>query len=356
MTMDLACQPTVRSSFTGAFVHAPVPGSKAVNNDRHLYNAFQDWLEGKAAVTVDKRPAAHGSEDDANRDEALEHEENREEEEEEENQEQKKETNFFEWLRKFDIRSKTLLQSDEPSDRQTYHYELRHRNRAGRGRNKICAVAIQFPFELLDIYVGAYSATFQKGRKEAEILPQSHREAPENMAHLAAALKPRNYGYGQHAAWNEAVEKLMNEIADELTLRGLGFSRVDNFRHRTRACAMVLRQVVLGDEDPTLWTNRNLFSRPARVWSPEQQEVLGIIDEGISVTDANELEVSQRILKVTGGPGTGKAEVVIEAALDASMNGSRVLVAAPVGLLVAMYRPADKQSVLALFPFLMIIP
>ena len=356
MTMDLACQPTVRSSFTGAFVHAPVPGSKAVNNDRHLYNAFQDWLEGKAAVTVDKRPAAHGSEDDANRDEALEHEENREEEEEEENQEQKKETNFLEWLRKFDIRSKTLLQSDEPSDRQTYHYELRHRNRAGRGRNKICAVAIQFPFELLDIYVGAYSATFQKGRKEAEILPQSHREAPENMAHLAAALKPRNYGYGQHAAWNEAVEKLMNEIADELTLRGLGFSRVDNFRHRTRACAMVLRQVVLGDEDPTLWTNRNLFSRPARVWSPEQQEVLGIIDEGISVTDANELEVSQRILKVTGGPGTGKTEVVIEAALDASMNGSRVLVAAPVGLLVAMYRPADKQSVLALFPFLMIIP
>ena len=156
MTMDLACQPTVRSSFTGAFVHAPVPGSKALNNDRHLYNAFQDWLEGEATVTVDKRPAAHDSEEDANRDESSEQEENREEEEreEEENQEKKKETNFLEWLRKFDIRSKTLLQSDQPSDRQTYHYELRHRNRAGRGRNKICAVAIQFPFELLDIYVG----------------------------------------------------------------------------------------------------------------------------------------------------------------------------------------------------------
>ena len=348
MTMDMACQPTVRSSFTGAFVHAPVPGSKALNNDRHLYNAFQDWLEDRVTVTADERPAARDPDQDANREDALDNEDKfnpeEEEAEQEQNQEDKQQTSFLEWLRKFDIRSKTLVESDEPSDRPTYHYELRRRNRAGRGRNKICAVAIQFPFELLDIYVGAHSATFRKGCKEIDILPQGHRVVPENMAHLAAALQPRRYGYGQHAAWNEAVERLMNDITDELTLRGLGFNRVDNFRHRTRACAMVLRQVVLGDEDPTLWSNRDLFARRVRIWSQQQQEVLDIIEEGTNVTDANDLEVSQRILRVTGGPGTGKTEVVIEAALTASMNGSRVLVAAPVGLLVAMYRHVASRQ------------
>ena len=71
----------------------------------------------------------------------------------------------------------------------------------------------------------------------------------------------------------------------------------------------------------------------------QKQEVLDTIQEGLNVTDANDLDVSQRVLQVTGGPGTGKTEVVIAAALAASEKGFHVLAGAPEGLLLSMYRP-----------------
>ena len=41
---------------------------------------------------------------------------------------------------------------------------------------------------------------------------------------------------------------------------------------------------------------------------------------------------------MTGGPGTGKTEVLLEAAVRAADTGCRVLLGGPIGLLVSMHR------------------
>lgn len=357
MAMDMAGQSMVRSSFTSTFVHAPIPGSEALNRDRHLYNAFQAWLRGETELWV---PIAQEAEDELEaeeeqqRQEAMELDEplNPAAAERRPRDLDPDHTNFLEWCRNYDIKSKRPHKDPHEVDLHGRHklvYKLRRRNVTGRGQGKLCAVGVQFPFELLDIYVGSYVATFHRGQEEENICPRTV-AFPENMAHMAACLSPDAYGPEHHARWNVDVEKLMNEIADELLLRGLGFNRMENFRHRFLACASVLRQVVLKQEDPALWSARKLFQAPVRTWSPQQQEVLDAIQEGINITDANDLDVSQRVLQVTGGPGTGKTEVVIAAALAASQAGFRVLVGVPVGLLVSMYRPIGAaQSCIAFF-------
>ena len=365
MAMDMAGQSMVRSSFTSVFLHAPIPGSEAVNRDRHLYNAFQDWLEGETKLWVPKAEEEQPEEPQHIMQEEAQEEARQDPEEIEPSPEEVQEdaspdkatgkdrpqdlepekTNFLEWCRHYDIKSKCLHANPEVKDlhgRRKQVYTLRRRNVAGRGQGKLCAVGVQFPFELLDIYVGSYVATFYQGLREERIWP-SKAGFPENMAHMAACLSPQDYGPEAQARWNRDVEELMNDIADELLLRGLGFNRTENFRHRFLACASVLRQVVLKQEDPALWSARNCFRAPVRSWSPQQQEVLDAIQEGINVTDANDLDVSQRVLQVTGGPGTGKTEVVIAAAVAASQAGFRVLIGAPVGLLVSMYRPMTQN-------------
>ena len=67
----------------------------------------------------------------------------------------------------------------------------------------------------------------------------------------------------------------------------------------------------------------------------------------MNVADAN-VSPNSRLLHVTGGPGTGKTEVVIQCAVDAARNGARVLIACPIGALVATYRqrlPPGEQIV-----------
>ena len=71
----------------------------------------------------------------------------------------------------------------------------------------------------------------------------------------------------------------------------------------------------------------------SRVWSAEQQAVLDAIHE-----DAIEMLTADRVLHVTGGPGSGKTEVVLAAAIDAAQKGCRVMLAGPIGLLVCTFR------------------
>ena len=87
---------------------------------------------------------------------------------------------------------------------------------------------------------------------------------------------------------------------------------------------------------------------PVRTWSPEQLEVLHLIGEGLNACDAN-VPPLDRYLHVTGGPGTGKTEVIIQSTLDATRQGCRVLVACPTGALVNTYRerlPASGNIVI----------
>ena len=318
--MDMAGQSMVLSSFTGAFLHPPVPGSSAVNRDRHLYGAFQEWLlnpckcqnifrEGAVAGAAAKKlvPA---------------------------------ETSFLQWCRHFDVARQKLIAPEEldACRRPRWEYSWRVRNQAGRGANKACAVGVMFPFELLDIFIGCWAATFRPGQREEDIVPMASNRVPENMGHLAAVLQPFVYQGSAEGVWREHVEALILDVEKDLLLRGLGTDRVDTFRHRIRACARVLREVAQGLSDPSVWSARQIFRAPSRTWSPQQQLVLDAVERGTSLTDANDVALSERLLQVTGGPGTGKTEVVIAAALAAADRGCRVLVGAPVGLLVSTYR------------------
>ena len=322
MAMDMANLSMVRASFTGAYVHAPIPGSTAINNDRHLYNAFQQWLV-KDQVSLE-------GDDPKDPD--------------------PQKTNFLEWCRFFDIRNKKLLEDEvDACGRQKYHYALRRRNvanRGGRGSGKVCAVAMQFPFELLDIFVGSWAAVFLKNLKETDVLPEPADRVPENMAHLSALLKHAKIDFLPEGStfWQTQVKNFIYRVWEDLNIRGLGESRMQTFGHRIMACARVLREVALERADPALWSANRLFEAPRRIWSPEQQLVLNAIEQGTTITDANDLAVplEQRVLWVTGGPGTGKTEVVIAAALAATDRGCRVLVGTPTGQLASEYRRGHK--------------
>ena len=197
--MDMEGLPMVRASFTGAFVHAPVPGSMAINNDRHLYNGYQQWL---------RSPAVEG---DASKDPLP------------------GDTNFIEWCRFFDVK-KHQPNRAEPEDshgRQNFTYTFRRRNLVGRGAGKACAVAMSFPIELLDIYIGSWAATFQKNQLEEGIWPRPANEVPENMVHLAALVLPKpGESVPQLKAWDAKVEDLILSVQSDLHVRGLGFNRI----------------------------------------------------------------------------------------------------------------------------------
>lgn len=96
--------------------------------------------------------------------------------------------------------------------------------------------------------------------------------------------------------------------------------------------------------NPAEWSARSFREAPRRRWSAQQQQVLDAVQAGTAVVDANAVRAANRLLQVSGGPGAGKTEVIIEAAITAARNGCRVLLLGPVGLLVNSHRqriPAD---------------
>ena len=133
------------------------------------------------------------------------------------------------------------------------------------------------------------------------------------------------------------LERLLLKMVGGLELRGLKPDRVRTFCHRWRACLYLLFRA--GDKDFSVneWTAKRPYDLPSRIWSPEQKEVLDTVAKGISNGDAN-VCTKDRFLFVTGGPGTGKTEVVIHAAVNAVKEGCRVLIACPVGALIKTYK------------------
>ena len=73
-------------------------------------------------------------------------------------------------------------------------------------------------------------------------------------------------------------------------------------------------------------------------WSQEQREALQLIDEGLSVCDANCREDEKRMLYLSGVPGSGKSEVLVHSAIRAVAGHMRVLILCPTGALVHRYR------------------
>eukprot|EP00971_Amphidinium_carterae_P299091 5941928-Amphidinium_carterae.1 len=107
-----------------------------------------------------------------------------------------------------------------------------------------------------------------------------------------------------NADWSPHLDMLIDLIVPDLELRGLGNDRISTFCGRLRACALLLENVYHGHLDPELWSAKRLVESPSRIWSAEQQQVLDAVKAGTSVEDATDLMHADRLLHVTGGPGT----------------------------------------------------
>ena len=150
-----------------------------------------------------------------------------------------------------------------------------------------------FPFELLDIYLGAWAACFLPV-PEADLRPAAADECPENCGHLQVLLRH----------FHNDAEALLAAVTPDLRLRGLS------------SCGAA----------PTggACVRRSGATAGSRIWSAEQEGALAAVAAGVAAADAEE--------------GTGKTEVAIEAAIRAAQDGCRVLLAGPIGLLVNAHR------------------
>ncbi|CAE7914985.1 pif1, partial [Symbiodinium necroappetens] len=265
----------VKHSFSGFDIFAPIPGSTATNNSRRQYNAYQYHLKQPEGDFGDARGMT-----------------------------------FIQWLRIYQL----------PSDTRD-GVTVQLRNQHGPAKGKPCGVAMSFPFELLDIYLGAWAACCLHGMLEERLLPV----VPDAL-HIPG------------------FEDELARIDPELMLRGINADRISTFKAKIQATNLLLLHIRDGREDPGFWTARDLPGYPRRQWSPEQSAVMDWMRDRLGVNDAS--DGRNRVLQISGPPGTGKTEVVIGATKLALDDDCRVLVAGPIGLLVAMYRlklPADER-------------
>ena len=152
--------------------------------------------------------------------------------------------------------------------------------------------------------------------------------APDGSKHLKSVLSLDDYQrYPGTAQFLPDTDKLIMDICNDLLLRGLGESRIMTFQARIQAAVLLLNGVEDGHLDSGLLSAKRYVVPPSRVWSAEQQAVLDAIHRGTSLKDATEMLTADRVLHGTGGPGTGKTEVVLAAAIDAAQTGCRVVLA-----------------------------
>ena len=337
ISLDMAGLPLLRASFTGERVYAPIPGSAAQNRSRFTYQAF---LDAKA--------------------------------------ESSRCMSYIQWVRKY----RCEFAAGDDSGRSC---RVKLRNVAGPGRNKRCAVAMRLPFELLDIFAGAFASAFFLYDAEEELIASEPERWPDGTRHLMGVLQfiCRAFEPGacqRRCSWLLRLEeeardpaflgalRLDNDrqmaanvgrvavdptdvltaahffswlAAADLRMRGVEEDRVVTFLHRIEACALLLVDIDRAplDVSAPLWSARSTHELPHRDWSPEQQAVLKAVEEGTTVAGAEDLGPAvARGVHVSGGPGSGKTEVVLAAAIAAAQKGCRVLIAGPLGVLVAAYR------------------
>ena len=138
------------------------------------------------------------------------------------------------------------------------------------------------------------------------LAPSPDDNVPEGARYLAKVLEH------PHIAWD--TERLKQLVGQDFNYRGFTVERCRTFNARIDASAWLLRYIArMGAEERRaevpMWSLKRIYEQPQRRWSPEQQEVLDIVHDGLSQDDAQALNDLQRSLHVHGGPGTGKTEV-----------------------------------------------
>ena len=205
--------------------------------------------------------------------------------------------------------------------------EVAQRNVWGRIKNKRCAVAMIYPFELLDIFVGAFALSMLPGVREEELLLPDEKDFPLGTRNLRAVLK--------HPVIDNDLNHLVHTILRDMQLRGLSQDRMSTFSARLRSCRLLLQRTEAGDVDARDWEARCIAKPPTFFWSDKQQVFLRHFMEAIMLSEDDR---PPRIISLTGGPGTGKTEVLLEAVRRSLDDGCKVLLAGPIGMLIASHR------------------
>ena len=124
-------------------------------------------------------------------------------------------------------------------------------------------------------------------------------------------------------------------------------ARVDTFMARLQALSLLTNFFHANSAAVGEWRKRPEATLRPMNWSAEQEEFLAIVADRINIRDSSDTAAGlKRWLHITGGPGTGKTEVIIHAAYRAAEAGCRVLILCPTGALVHAYRerlpPTDQ--------------
>ena len=117
------------------------------------------------------------------------------------------------------------------------------------------AVGVTFPFELLDIFIGSFLATFVPHSRVEELrLPEpQHAAVPVVLHFLKAALL--------HERYKDNPDKLLKDILLDLTLRSVGEDRLKTFTHSFQARVALLHAVEAGSIEAKAWSQK-------RDWHP----------------------------------------------------------------------------------------
>ena len=191
----------------------PVPGSQAKNTSREQYQVYQFFLRRPE----DENGCARG-------------------------------LSYMQWLRQFRV-----LDAEKK--------QVTKRNVAGPMKNMECGVAMQFPFELLDIFVGAWAATFLPDMLEFRLCPDTDKDechyppdllhekirrasfdAAEGCKYLKAVLCLDRFQLYRKdpLVFHPNVGELLAMMETDLILRGLTADRIATFKARIHALTLLL--------------------------------------------------------------------------------------------------------------------
>ena len=116
---------------------------------------------------------------------------------------------------------------DEPAAHPSLKIRLRNSGKGKITQKERCAVGMSFPFELLDVYIGAWCATMVPHRRQDEFLIGNFNDAgdfawdesiPDDARFTRAALRRDHYAGD--------VKALLEDVKRDLHIRGLGDPRI----------------------------------------------------------------------------------------------------------------------------------
>ena len=131
----------------------------------------------------------------------------------------------------------------------------------------------------------------------------------------------------------------MGVVAEELLGRARK-GRVRKWMHRVSGIELVLAHLGIeqGVASTPEWDREVEASLSEVKLSEDQAALLKFVDQLVSISDADVLDATDRMVHLCGDPGSGKTEAIIQSALSTARGAGKVLILCPTGQLATAYR------------------